>query len=51
VLFCSCPNEASAARAALILKKHGITRVRPLVGGAEAWLALVDAKQTLAERD
>lgn len=37
VLFCSCPNEASAARAALILRKHGIRRVRPLVGGAEAW--------------
>lgn len=37
VLFCSCPNEASAAKAALILKRHGITRVRPLVGGAEAW--------------
>ena len=29
VLFCSCPNEASAARAALILRKYGITRVRP----------------------
>ncbi|HWF08236.1 MAG TPA: VTT domain-containing protein [Bryobacteraceae bacterium] len=40
VLFCSCPNEASAARAALILRKHGITRVRPLVGGADAWSAL-----------
>jgi membrane protein DedA with SNARE-associated domain/rhodanese-related sulfurtransferase len=40
VLFCSCPNEASAARAALILKKYGITRVRPLEGGAEAWLQL-----------
>jgi membrane protein DedA with SNARE-associated domain/rhodanese-related sulfurtransferase len=45
VLFCSCPNEASAARAALILRKHGITRVRPLVGGADAWLALVEIKR------
>lgn len=43
VLFCSCPNEASAARAALILRKHGITRVRPLVGGADAWSALAEA--------
>jgi rhodanese-related sulfurtransferase len=43
VLFCSCPNEASAARAALILKKYGITRVRPLEGGADAWLELTSA--------
>lgn len=40
VLFCSCPNEASAARAALLLQKYGITRVRPLEGGADAWLQL-----------
>jgi membrane protein DedA with SNARE-associated domain/rhodanese-related sulfurtransferase len=44
VLFCSCPNEASAARAALILKKYGITRVRPLEGGADAWLELTSAQ-------
>jgi membrane protein DedA with SNARE-associated domain/rhodanese-related sulfurtransferase len=43
VLFCSCPNEASAARAALILKKYGITRVRPLAGGSDAWLELTSA--------
>jgi membrane protein DedA with SNARE-associated domain/rhodanese-related sulfurtransferase len=43
VLFCSCPNEASAARAALLLKKYGITRVRPLEGGADAWLELTAA--------
>jgi membrane protein DedA with SNARE-associated domain/rhodanese-related sulfurtransferase len=43
ILFCSCPNEASAARAALILQKYGITRVRPLEGGADAWLQLTSA--------
>jgi membrane protein DedA with SNARE-associated domain len=37
ILYCSCPNEASSARAALLLKSHGITQVRPLLGGAEAW--------------
>lgn len=26
---------------ALLLKTHGITRVRPLQGGAEAWLDLL----------
>lgn len=39
VLYCACPNEATAARVALMLKKRGIDRVRPLTGGIEAWLA------------
>jgi len=37
ILYCSCPNEASAAHTALILYRHGITRVRPLLGGIDAW--------------
>jgi len=37
ILYCSCPNEATAARMALLLKKNGITRVRPLAGGVDAW--------------
>ena len=37
ILYCSCPNEASAARAAFILYRRGITRVRPLLGGLDAW--------------
>jgi len=37
ILFCACPNEVTAARIALLLKKNGITRVRPLAGGVEAW--------------
>jgi membrane protein DedA with SNARE-associated domain/rhodanese-related sulfurtransferase len=37
VVYCSCPNEASAASAALHLKKAGFTRIRPLKGGIEAW--------------
>jgi len=46
ILFCSWPNEASSARAALLLKEHGITRVRPLQGGADAWRALVSPPRT-----
>jgi membrane protein DedA with SNARE-associated domain/rhodanese-related sulfurtransferase len=38
VLYCSCPNEATAAQIALILQKHGIHRVRPLLGGIDAWM-------------
>jgi rhodanese-related sulfurtransferase len=37
VLFCSCPNEATAAQMALRLRKHGITRIRPLAGGLAGW--------------
>lgn len=37
VLYCTCPNEVSSARTALLLKKKGIHRVRPLVGGLNAW--------------
>jgi rhodanese-related sulfurtransferase len=40
ILFCACPNEVTAARMALLLKKNGITRVRPLAGGVDAWRAL-----------
>src|SRR5207245_1827361 len=35
VLFCACPNEVTSARMALLLKKNGIHRVRPLAGGVE----------------
>ncbi len=37
VLYCSCPNEISSARVALRLHRRGIVRVRPLLGGFDAW--------------
>jgi membrane protein DedA with SNARE-associated domain len=37
VIYCSCPNEVSAAKAAQLLGKLGYRRVRPLLGGLEAW--------------
>ena len=39
ILYCSCPNEASAAQVAKLLMNHGFMRVRPLLGGLEAWIA------------
>ena len=39
ILYCTCPNEASAAQAARALMKHGFHRVRPLHGGLDAWVA------------
>lgn len=37
VVYCSCPNEVTAVRIAMALRKKGITRIRPLLGGLEAW--------------
>ncbi|MGA2248229.1 MAG: VTT domain-containing protein, partial [Verrucomicrobiota bacterium] len=37
VLYCSCPNEVTSAQVALHLHRKGISRVRPLLGGIEAW--------------
>ena len=39
VLYCNCPNEASAARAAGMLVARGLARARPLAGGLDAWVA------------
>jgi membrane protein DedA with SNARE-associated domain/rhodanese-related sulfurtransferase len=40
VLFCTCPSEATAAKAAMTLHKLGIDRVRPLRGGFDEWKRL-----------
>jgi membrane protein DedA with SNARE-associated domain/rhodanese-related sulfurtransferase len=37
ILYCSCPNEVTSARTAWLLQKRGITRVRPLGAGINAW--------------
>lgn len=39
IVYCACPNEASAARLAKKLMQRGYTRVRPLTGGIDAWVA------------
>jgi rhodanese-related sulfurtransferase len=37
IVYCSCPNEASAVFVAKQLKKAGFKKIRPLLGGIEAW--------------
>ena len=37
VIYCACPNEATAAVAAKHLKSAGFKKIRPLLGGIEAW--------------
>jgi membrane protein DedA with SNARE-associated domain/rhodanese-related sulfurtransferase len=39
VVYCDCPNDASAVQAARLLLGQGVTRVRPLSGGLDAWFA------------
>jgi len=40
VLFCTCPSEATAAKMALTIRKLGVYRVRPLLGGFDEWKRL-----------
>ena len=44
IVYCACPNEASAAIAAMHLKQAGFKKIRPLLGGIDAW---VQAGQSL----
>jgi rhodanese-related sulfurtransferase len=37
IVYCACPNEVTSARFALLLKRKGFTRIRPLLGGIDAW--------------
>jgi membrane protein DedA with SNARE-associated domain/rhodanese-related sulfurtransferase len=39
IFYCTCPNEASAALVAKKLIALGYTKVRPLHGGLDAWIA------------
>lgn len=39
IVYCACPNEASAALVAKRLMRQGFKRVRPLTGGIDAWVA------------
>lgn len=39
IVYCACPNEASAAIVAKQLMARGYSKVRPLSGGIDAWIA------------
>jgi len=39
IVYCACPNEASAVKVAQALMRVGFKRVRPLHGGIDAWIA------------
>jgi len=50
ILYCSCPNEASAAQVAKLLIDNGFVRVRPLLGGLEAWIAAGHPVEALVQQ-
>lgn len=39
VVYCACPNDATAVKVAMLLRSRGIGRVRPLAGGFDAWVS------------
>jgi rhodanese-related sulfurtransferase len=39
VVYCACPNDATAVKVAMLLSRRGIRRVRPLAGGFDAWVS------------
>ena len=39
IVYCACPNDASAVLAARKLLERGFRNVRPLAGGIDAWIA------------
>ncbi len=48
VVYCACPTEASAARAAVTLARLGVPRARPLAGGLDAWFDTVTVETVAA---
>jgi len=38
IVYCACPNEATAVKVAEKLRKIGFKRIRPLLGGIDAWI-------------
>jgi len=38
VVYCACPNDATAVKVAMLLGRRGIRGVRPLAGGIDAWM-------------
>ena len=50
VVYCACPNEATAASVALRLRKRGVKRIRPLAGGIDGWASAGFDLESVRER-
>ena len=40
VLYCNCPNEVTSAKMALMLRRKGVQKIRPLQNGLNGWREL-----------
>jgi membrane protein DedA with SNARE-associated domain/rhodanese-related sulfurtransferase len=40
VLYCNCPNEVTSAKMALMLRRRGVHKIRPLQNGLTGWREL-----------
>jgi rhodanese-related sulfurtransferase len=49
VVYCTCPNDVTAAQVAKTFVANGFHRARPLRGGLDAWNAQCAGTQTDAE--
>ncbi len=46
VVYCDCPDEAGALKAASILEKIGVADVRVLVGGYDGWAGMLTRQRS-----
>lgn len=51
VVYCSCPNDVTAAQVAKAFLSNGFHRARPLRGGLDSWTAHHGAAQPVADED
>ena len=50
IVYCSCPDEASAAIKTLQMRKFGFANVRPLKGGLAAWRAAGQPVESIGDK-
>ena len=51
IVYCACPNEATAVKVAQSLRKLGYKRIRPLHGGIDAWIEAGWRSSTSSQAD
>ena len=49
IVYCSCPNDVTAAKVAKQLHAHGYKRAKPLHGGLDAWNSAFRPEAVVAE--
>jgi len=54
VLYCNCPNEVTSAKMALMLRRKGVQKIRPLQNGLNGWRDLgypvAESQETVVQK-